>query len=897
MAIPGLRRLFRLVSRPVPVEAEVDAELEFHLEAETARLVALGMQPDAAAREVRRRFGDLPHTRKLLVTIDNERRGRERRAGWLEDLGQDLGYALRGFRRQPGFAALVIATLGLGIGANATMFGIVDRMLFRMPAYLKNPALSDRVYLRQPSEDRGERVDNNISYHRYRDLVERAHTLAGGATFFESDRIVGVGESARELGVYLVSSSFWGMFDVRPRLGRFFTSAEDVPPAGTAVAVLGYGYWQSAFGGRPDVLGKTIFVGARPYTIIGVAPSGFVGLSLRQVALFIPVTAAAFDDVGDRYVASYGFSWLEILLQRRPGVSRSAAETDLTLVYRQSLAAQPRADSTLVRRSDVELAPVLYDRGPKRRSETKVALWLAGVAVVVLLIACANVANLLLARALRRRREMAVRLALGVARGRLLRQLLTESTVLALLGGGAGMLVAHYGGGILRRALLSYVDWAATSLFDRRILLFTLVSALVTSILTGVIPALQSGRTEVTGALKAGGREGGHHATRLRSGLLVLQAALSVVLLIGSGLFLRSLRNVGAVDLGYQPGHLLFVETNYRGTRLGPAERHVLQQRMLERVRALPGVQSAAVTFGTPYWTSLVEDVFVPGRGSINDLGALYQIRVSGDYFATTGTPILRGRALSEADRDNPSGAVVISEAMARRVWPGQEAIGQCIKLDADSMPCSQVVGIAKDVRWGSLGDADRMQHYHPLPLDGRGLIYVRTAGEPRRFLEPVRRALQELVPGTTVVNVQPLSTTLDPVLRPWRLGATMFTLFGGLALLVAAIGLYGVIAYSVTQRLHEMGVRVALGARTGDLLRLVVGQGIRVTLLGVGFGAAAVFAGGKLIASLLFGVPARDPVTFIVVALVLLLVATLASLLPALRASRVDPNLALRAE
>jgi predicted permease len=897
MAFPGLRRLFRLVTRPAPVEAEVDAELAHHLEAETARLISLGMRPDAAAREARRRFGDLPHFRKLLVTIDQERRGRERRAGWLEDLRQDLGYALRGFRRQPGFAALVIGTLGLGIGANATMFGIVDRMLFRMPAYLKTPALADRVYLHQPSEDGGERIDNNISYHRYRDLIERAHSLSGGAAFFEADRIVGVGESARELGVSLVSSSFWGMFDVRPAVGRFFSAAEDGPPAGAAVAVLGYWYWQTAFGGRSDVLGKSLFLGARPYTIVGVAPSGFVGLSLRQVAAFIPITAGAFDDVGDRYVASYGFSWLEILLQRRPEVSRAAAEADLTLVYQQSLAAQPRADSLRVRRSRVELAPVLFDRGPKLRSEARVAIWLAGVAVLVLLIACANVANLLLARALRRRREIAVRLALGVARGRLLRQLLSESTLLALLGGGAGLLVAHYGGGVLRRALISYVDWAATSLFDRRILLFTLVTALVTAILTGVIPALQSGRTEVTGALKEGGREGGHHATRLRSSLLVLQAALSVVMLIGSGLFLRSLRNVLAVDLGYQPGHLLFVETNYRGTRLAPAERYALQQRMLERARALPGIQSAAVTFGTPYWTSLVEDVFVPGRGSINELGTLYQIRVSGDYFTTTGTPILRGRALSEADRENPLSAVVVSEAMARRVWPGQDAIGQCIKLDADTMPCAQIVGIAKDVRWGSLGDADRMQHYHPLPLDGRGMIYLRTAGDPRRFLEPVRRALQELMPGTAVVTVQPLSVTLDPVLRPWRLGATMFTLFGGLALLLAAIGLYGVIAYNVTQRLHEMGVRVALGARTSDLLRLVVGQGIRVTLLGTAIGAAVVFLGGKLIASLLFGVPVRDPVTFLVVAMVLLLVATIASLVPALRASRVDPNLALRAE
>jgi predicted permease len=568
-------------------------------------------------------------------------------------------------------------------------------MLFRMPAYLTTPALTDRVYLHQPIDDGRERIDNNISFHRYRDLVERSHSLAAGAAFFDADRVVGIGEPARELPVSLGSGTFWSMFEARPVLGRFFTAADDQPPAGSAVAVLGYGYWQSAYGGQADVLGKSLFVGARSYTIIGVAPQGFQGLSLRQVALFIPLTAGAYDDAGDRYVASYGFSWLEILVRRKPATSRQAAAADLTLVYQQSLAAQPGARPALVARSRVELAPVLYDRGPNKRREARVAMWLAGVAVVVLLIACANVTNLLLARALRRRREIAVRLALGVARSRLLRQLLTESGLLALLGGAAGMLLAHYGGSVLRRALLSYVDWTTTSLFDGRILLFTFAIALFTGILTGVLPALQSGRTEVTGSLKAGGREGGQGISRMRGGLLVLQAALSVMLLIGSGLFLRSLRNATAVDLGYQPEHLLMVGTNYRGTRLPAEERHALQRRMLERAGSLPGVQSVAVTYGTPYWSSLVEDVFVPGRGSVNELGPIYLNRISGDYFATTGTPILRGRALTEADRANPLGATVVSETMARRLWPGQEALGQCIKLDADTMPCSQVVGIA----------------------------------------------------------------------------------------------------------------------------------------------------------------------------------------------------------
>jgi putative ABC transport system permease protein len=897
VALPGWRRLFRLAVRSPAVEREIDAELDFHLQTETDRLAAGGMDRAAARAEAERRFGDLGRAREALVRIDRQRQGRERRAGWLEDLRQDADYAVRGLRRQPGFALLVVATLGLGIGANATMFEVVDRTLLRPPPFLKEPGQTGRIYLRRPDEGGGERIDNNISYRRYLDLRDGNRTLAAAAAFYDAERVVGIGEEAAPLGVSLVSAGFWRMFDIAPVLGRFFSEAEDRAPAGAAVAVLGFGYWQSRFGGDPGALGKSVFVGARLYTIIGVAPRGFTGMALHQVALFIPITAGAFDEAGEVYAKNYGFSWLEILGRRKPGISSPAADADLTMAYQRSRAGEPRTEPEEIAHSRVMLAPVLYDRGPEPRKDAQVAVWLFGVAAIVLLIACANVANLLLARALRRRREIGIRLALGAGRRRLLRQLLTESTMLALLGASAGLLVAHFGGGVLRRTLLADVDWSATGLFDRRILLFTLACALITGITTGLIPALQAGRTELTGALKAGGREGSRPGSRIRTTLLVLQAALSVVLLVGAGLFVRSLRNVNAVDLGYEPGRLLQVSTDFRGTALKAAERNDLQRRLLERTRAMPGVQSAATTFGVPFWASLNEDIFVPGRDSLSRLGAFYLLRVGGDYFTTAGTPILRGRALTEADRTGGPPVAVVSETMARRVWPGEEAIGKCIKVDADTMPCSAIVGIAKDVRWGSLGDEDRMQHYHPMPADGRGWLYVRTNGEPHRLIEPLRRSLQQLMPGTAFVTVRALSATLDPVLRPYRLGATMFTLFGALALVVAAIGLYGVIAYSVAQRLHEMGVRVALGARTGDLLRLVVGEGLRVAVLGIVLGAAASLAAGKLVATLLFGVPSNDPLTFGMVALVLLIVATVASLVPAWRASRVDPNLALRAE
>jgi predicted permease len=897
VAFSGLTRLFRLVVRPPGVEQDVDAELAFHLAEETQALIRQGLTPQAAGLEAGRRFGDLRSTRAALARLDRERRRKERRMHWFDDLSQDIGYAVRGFRRQPAFAALVVVTLGLGIGANATMFGIVDRILVRPPAFLKDPSLTGRVYLRHPGEDGGERIDNNISYKRYLELRDGSRTLAAAAAFYDDDqRVVGSGDDARQRDVSLVSAEYWSMFDIRPVLGRFFTTEEDRAPTGAAVAVLGYGFWQTGFGGDPAVIGKQLFIGARQHTIVGVAPNGFTGTSLHQVAAFVPITTAAYDDFGEGYYTSHNTSWLEMLARRKPGVSREAAEADLTLAFQKSRAAQPGVKAETIARSRGELAPVNFDRGPKPHDEAKVATWLAGVAAIVLLIACANVINLLLARGLSRRREIAVRLAIGAGRRRLLRQLLTESMLLALGGGLAGLLIAHFGGGVLRRVLLSDVDWSATPLFDTRILVFTGLVALLTGVLTGLTPAWQAGRTDLAETFKAFGKDGGRPRARLRTALLVAQAALSVMLLVGAGLFVRSLTNVRAVDLGYDPGRLIFVRTDFRGQTLTHAERGTLQGRLMERVRGMPGVESATATFGIPFWISNTIDLFVPGRDSLNGLGSFYQNVVADDYFATTGTALVRGRTLNAQDRAGARVAVV-SQMLAQKVWPGADAIGKCMKIYADTMPCTEVVGIAKDVRWGSLGDEDRMQIYQPMSLDDSGTLFIRTGGDPGRLVEPVRRELQRMMPGMGFVNVRRLSTTLDRVLRPWQLGATMFSLFGGLALVVAAIGLYGVIAYSVAQRTHEMGVRAALGAERGDLMRLVVGEGLRVTLAGVGLGAVGALAGGRFIASLLFGVSARDPVILGVVAALLIVVAAVASLIPAWRAGRADPISALRAD
>ncbi|HJR35047.1 MAG TPA: ABC transporter permease, partial [Gemmatimonadales bacterium] len=836
-------------------------------------------------------------TRATLARIDRERRMQQRRASRFEDLVQDVGYAFRGFRRQPGFALMVVLTLGLGIGANATMFRVMDRLLLRPPAFLEHPDRSGRVYIRRPVPDGAERIENNLSYRRYTELSAARSFEAAAAFYDDQEHVVGSGESARQMDVSLVSASFWPMFDISPALGRFFGEEEDRTPGGSPVVVLGYGFWQSEFAGDPGVIGKQLLVGPRPYTVIGVAPDGFNGMSTRRVAAFIPITAGAHEEFGDRYFTTHNISWLEMLARRKPGVSAEAADADVTLTFQQSLAAQPESRPEAIARSRAELASALYQRGPNRSNDARVAVWLAGVAAIVLLIACANVANLLLGRALRRRRELAVRIALGAGRRRLLRQLLTESSLLALLGGGAGLLVARFGGGVLQRALLPGVDWSTVPLLDSRMLLFAAAMVVITGLLTGLIPAWHAGRTDLTVSLKAGGREGSRSRARVQTGLLVAQAAMSVMLLVGAGLFLRSLRNVHSVDLGYDPFRMIVVQPIMRGVRLTPAERGALTQRLLDRARAIPGVEKATLTFGVPFWRSNTMDLFLPGRDSLSGLGAFYGNSVAEDYFDATGTTIRRGRPLTLADRSGPAQVAVVSETLAEKLWPGKDPIGQCVKINADTMPCTSVVGVARDVRWGSLGDNDRMQIYLPKNLEDSGWLFIRTAGDPARLVEPLRRELQRVMPGAAYVNVRSVSSTLDFVLRPWRLGATMFTLFGGLALVVAAVGLYGVIAYSVTQRTHEMGVRAALGAKRGDLLRLVMGEGLRITVVGIVLGAAASLAAGRFLASLLFGVTASDPGTFILVAVVLLGVAGLASVIPAWRAARADPTSALRAD
>jgi putative ABC transport system permease protein len=900
--IPGLRRFFSVDRGARSIERDVDEELRFHFDMTVEELVRRGMNPDQARREAARRFGDVDRHRENLREIDRDRANQQRRLEVVSAVAQDIRYALRGLRTNPGLATVVALTLGLGIGANATMFGIVDRLLLRPPAYLKHPETAHRIYLARTFDGK-ESFTSNISYKRYLELRDAATSLSETAAFFNAEVIIGTGEEAREERVGMMSASFWPFFDVRPALGRFFTAEEDRVPDGAPVAVLGYGYWQSKYAGSPEVLGRQLRIGRAVYTVIGVAPKGFRGTDLQASAAFVPITSGVHDlfvGVEDRtrYYTTHNMSWMEMLARRKPGVSVDAAAAELTTAVRRSYAAQPKPPRLEQLRPRMVVASILRERGPQQAQSSKVATWLAGVSLVVLLVACANVTNILLARGFRRRREIAVRLALGVSRGRLLSQLVTESVVLATLGGAAGLVLAQLGGGVLRATLLPDVEWGST-IADPRVLAFAAAAALTAGLLTGLAPAVQSSRADVAAALKSGGSGAGVQGSRLRTSLLVFQGALSVVLLVGAGLFVRSLRNVRSVDLGYDAERVLYVGTEMRGVALPRPELAALKRRLLERARQLPGVEEAGRTYTVPFWMNWNEDLFVPGIDSVGRLGDFYAHAVSPSYFKTMGTRIVRGRGITDADRAGAPLAIVVSESMAKKLWPNKDPFGQCVKVGADTVPCSTVVGIAEDIRRGSFDEDEGLQYYLSIAQsrDHAGGLFVRTRGDARRHTERVRRELQRLMPGVSYVSATPLQNILDENARAWHLGATMFTIFGGLALLLAAVGLYGVMAYSTAQRTHELGVRIALGARSADVVRLVVGGGLRVAVVGVAIGAGAALIAGRFVAPLLFQISPKDPSVFAVVTLTLLATAALASLVPALRASRVDPAVALRAE
>jgi putative ABC transport system permease protein len=844
-----------------------------------------------------RRFGNvttLEEQRRLAVSIPS-----------LDAFTQDMRYVARAIRHSPGFSVMVVLTLGIAIGANAAMFGIIDRLLLRGPAHVVDPDRIVRLYAHEKDTGGNESTGSVVGFVSYVKLRENTRVFDGLAVYARTEATVGRGAEAHRANLGRVSWTFFPLLGVRPVAGRFFGAEDDHGPRGNDVIVLDEGYWRRAYAADRDAIGRTMTIGNVQYTIIGVAPSGFTGVELTRRDAWVPISLPYWGP-GNDWETSWTVNWLQIIGRLKPGVSLAQGGADLTSAHQRAF--DGPADSDM-RTATFSVAPVRFNSQGKETTETRVSRWLVAVAAIMLLIACANVANLFLARATRRRREVAVRLALGIGRARLVRLLLAESVVLGMIGGLAGLAVAVAGGRFIRATLLPNVAWIESTI-DVRVLAVTALAAVVTGVVVGLMPALHVTRLELTSSLKAGVREGGAQKSRVRTMLTVMQAALSVVLLVGAGLFVRSLWNVSDLRLGLEPDRVMTVAFDWGAiSNLAPDARQAERNRQnafyetaLARVRAIPGVEHAAVAVGTPFQSSNSVALGIPGRDSLPRMaGGDPLIRaVSDDYFVTAGTRLLRGRAFSATDVSTGARVVVVNETMARTLWPSGDPIGQCLLID--TLPCSHVVGVVEDARRFALREDPAMQYYIPLGEErllgfGGRRLFVRARANAMALADPIRAEVRRLDPGIGYVTVQMLQESLDPQIRPWRLGATMFGLFGGLAVLVAAIGLYSVISYLVMQRRHELGVRIALGARPTDIIGLVVRYGVGLAVVGVIIGCVLAFNASRWIEPLLFDTSARNPVVYAGVTVLLLVVALVASVVPAWRASRVDPIEALRAE
>ncbi|HWA15123.1 MAG TPA: FtsX-like permease family protein, partial [Gemmatimonadales bacterium] len=670
--------------------------------------------------------------------------------------------------------------------------------------------------------------------------------------------------------------------------------------AGLASAVISHGFWQRQFGGSPGALGQVLELGNGRYTVVGVMPEGFTGIRATPTDVWLPLRPASQEVVGGNWETSRGFFWLQAIVRVKPGVAIANAESEVTALHLAGRSANPTYAAR--QRARITLGPLLEARGPASGAQARVSIWAGGVSIAVLLVACANVANLLLFRAIRRRREIAVRLALGVSRGQLMAELLTESLVLASIGGLGALIITALGSGVLHGMLAPEL---ATSLpaVSLRVAGFTLLAALVAGLIAGLVPAWLESRPDLLTALKeATAGKGGH--SYIRSGLVVLQTALSVTLLVGSGLFIMSLARLRAIDMGVQADKVLVITPELpKGT--SDAEQHNFFRDARERLGTLPGVQLAAISSVVPYNWSWAEELSVPGFDSlpVPRNGGPYYDAVGSNYFETMGMRIVAGRGFGPTDVAGAPLTIVIGEAMANMLWPGQSALGKCMKFGGDTAPCREIVGVLHDTQrdMGMIKEGDkRMQYYLPLaqlPERFTPAAIMLRSDAPLQLAGPARQLLMQLKPDLRYVETETFEQLYTPDFQSWRSGAGLFTSFGALALLVAAVGLYSLLAYGVVQRTREIGVRIALGAHSSKVVGLVLREGVLLVVAGVAIGLVIALVAANQVAPLLFQTNPTEPVVYFGVAAVLLLIAIAAGALPAWRATRVSPMTALRAE
>jgi putative ABC transport system permease protein len=886
----GIRRAFRLALGRPAIEDEVDAEIAFHLEMRAAELAARGMTPDAARAEALRRFGDPNRWSTAMSEIDREHAARRRRAEWLDDLRQDLRFGVRSALRAPLFSLLAVVTLALGIGANAAVFGVVKSVLLDALPYAE-PERLVRAYGRwfDGSNDRAPLSSGTILA-----IAERQRSFERLAAFEgrARDAIFAGDDGPHVVRVAFFEPALFRTLGVSTALGR--PLRDDDAAADTAFnVVLTHATWQQRFGGDPAIIGKPMDVNGIRRTVVGVLPRGFVG-PLADVEVYMPFSlrSAALGDP----VTVRRRQWLGLVGRLAPGVTLEAARRELGAIASDLAREHPAEYGS----TSVSALPVRDDMVGDTRTPLLV---LMASAALVLVITCANLAGALLSRTISRRREFAVRVAMGAGRGRLVRQLLTESTVLALTGGAAGLLLAAAGLALLRGLALPALPAYADLSLDRSAVLVTAALALATGLAFGLAPALFVGRSDPQATLRdeTRGASESRRSRRLRGVLVSGQIALCVSLLAGAGLLARSLWALTVTPLGFTPHGVLTVSVQLprAGYATGEARARFLAL-FEERLRAIPGVTAAASTGELPTQSTNRNGFFIPGAPPPpNDARPLaIYATVSGDYFRAMGIPLRDGRPFGPGDRADAPNVVIISAAMARRHWPSGNAVGSRLRLDPDpTTPEYTVVGVAGDVRNDpTRPDAEFVMYVPNQQAPWNGPIFVlRTAGDPLALVRAVQRELAAVDPGIPLRSATTLDALLSDGLSGRRLPVLLMTAFGALALLLASVGVYAMFASMAAAREREFGVRIALGSSRGAIAALVLRQGGVWMALGLVAGAGGVAVVARAVRGLLYGVQPFDPVALGVAVLTLVVCGALALLAPVRRATRADPISALR--
>ena len=861
------------------VEIDLDDELRFHVDAETERLVREGRPPDEARREALRDFGGVERYKEEC----RDARG----VTLLEDLRQDVRFGLRSLRKSAGFAVVSVATLGIGIGLSATVFAAVDGVLLKPLPY----ADADRLMVVW-QHDRGSGEERDaVSPPNFLDWRDRARSFSGlaAAEPYGLDYLAADGPVT--LHVWLVSAGFFDMLGTPALIGRTFR-AEEYTSGHERVVVLAHGAWQRRFGGDPAIVGRTLTLDGAPYTVVGVMPPEF------QLPFAKELWAPRVFSEADRADASRARTYLTVIGRLAPGVSLERARTETREIAAALAREYPRTNA------DVGITLVPIDEqlfGGVRRT----LFVLLGAVGLVLLAACVNVASLSLARAIGRERELAVRIALGAGRGRIVRQLLTESLVLAALGCALGVLLAQWGIATLRGMSPADFPRAELMTFDGRVLAYAVGAALLTTIVFGLVPALRSARPDLRDGLREGGRgaTAGRSHHRLRGALVVGQIALSLVLLVGAALLVRSFVSLLRVERGFRPENVLAINVfawQYYDT---PPQRAEFVRLVSEQIAALPGVRSVGVSSSLPLAERVgPEDAVVtvagaPAASTPAELTARAAVATAG-YFETLRIAVRRGRPFAATDDAGAVPVAIISESMARRLFPGTEALGQRLVVRFAGPPQTrEVIGVVADVRHEGLDREPRPTLYLPHAQSPTGTLtfVVRTAGDAEAMTKAVSERIWAINRAMPIYTTATMEGLLDDSLRERKFNLALITCFALIALLLSAIGVYGVMSQAAGERTHEIGVRMALGARGGDVLGLMLRQSMTLALVGVGAGLLGAASLASVMRGMLFGVVPLDPASFVAVAVLVLVVAATAALLPARRATRVSPIEALR--